>query len=391
MSGQSQAPGHISSGLRAAPDSLRREILRVGSPEWAATLSRLRHDVYHLPDYVDFAARRQVSGEPLAFVAEQGGNLMMVPLIVRPVPPELLEDATPLFDATGPLGYPGPILALESGRESGDFVDQAVRAFGETLRENMIVAAFIRLHPLLTPSDSRLTSAGAVVEHGSSTAIDLSRSLEQLWSDTNRGHRSRINKARRLGYVARVDDEWTQFAGLVHLYQETMVRLDARPFWHLSADYFADLRASLGDRLFLLVVERDGELASAALFTEVDGIVEYHLSGSAQAFLRDSPSKLLIDFARGWARDRGNRILHLAGSLRPDDSLAQFKAGFSPLTFPVRSWRLITDPIAYGRIVDRWERLHEAAIDPPEGYFPGFRKTPVGAGSALPERDASPS
>jgi len=58
------------------------------------------------------------------------------------------------------------------------------------------------------------------------------------------------------------------------------------------------------------------ELAAGALLTEVDGIVEYHLAGTADDYVAASSSKLIVDFARWWAQDRGDRVLHLAGSLR---------------------------------------------------------------------------
>ena len=353
---------------------MQAQLLTVESPHWAALLAGMRHDFYHLPAYVRFAARRQDPGEPVAFVAEEDGHRLLVPLIVRPVPVEVTGGGRPAFDATCPRGYPGPLVAFSTGADPGEFVDRAIEALAETLRGRDIVAAFIRLHPLLPPPLAPMVRAGEVVEHGSSVSIDLTLSREELWGQTNHGHRSRINKAKKLGYLARVDETWSRFEGLIELYQQSMSRLGADPFWRLSAAYFEDLRASIPDHLHLLVVERGQDLAAAALFTEVDGIVEYHLSGIADAFVRDSPSKLLIDAARWWAKDRGNRYLHLAGSLRPDDSLAQFKAGFSPLSHPVRSWRLIADPPEYRRLADRWEAVHQVPSDSPDGYFPAFRK-----------------
>ena len=265
-------------------------------------------------------------------------------------------------------------MALAEGRDDDGFVDRAIGALIETLREQSIVSAFSRLHPLLPPPMAPLLRAGVVVDHGMSFAIDLSLTDEELWHQTNHGHRSRINKARKLGFVARVDEGWSRFEGFVGLYKGTMDRLEADPFWRLSRAYFEELRGSLPDELHLCVVEDGRELAAAALLTEVDSIVEYHLSGSADAYARISPSKLLIDQARIWAKERGNRWLHLAGSPRPDNSLAQFKAGFTPLQFPVRSWRLVTDPIAYRALTDDWEATNRASADGAEGYFPAYRK-----------------
>jgi hypothetical protein len=166
-----------------------------------------------------------------------------------------------------------------------------------------------------------------------------------------------------------------------------MERVGAVPFWHLPTGYFADLREVLGERLYLCVVELGDELATASLLTETDGIVEYHLSGTVDAFLWASPSKLLIDYARSWARDRGNRTFHLTGSLGPGDSLSQFKAGFSRDQHPVASWRLITDGGRYAALTRAWERRHGQPADPPDGFFPAYRKPGrILSGAADPRR-----
>jgi hypothetical protein len=122
------------------------------------------------------------------------------------------------------------------------------------------------------------------------------------------------------------------------------------------------------------VVELGDELAAAALITEIDGIDGYHLAGTADAHVRASPSKLLITYVRDWAKDRGDRSFHLAGSLRRGDSLSHFKAGFSPLRHSVRSWRLICDPEAYRRLVRAWEARAGVPADAPDAFFPAYRK-----------------
>jgi CelD/BcsL family acetyltransferase involved in cellulose biosynthesis len=302
---------------------MRAELVEPDSPSWSAMLSEMRHDFYHLPAYVSFAARRQEPGAPLAFIAEDDGQRFLVPLIVHPIPSDLAGDAETLFDATGPRGYAGPLVSPESTTDANNFVDRAIDALLDTLRERAIVTAFIRLHPLLGPPTAALRRAGEVVFHGDSTSIDLTLPREELWRQTNHGHRLGISKATRKGYVARIDETWERFDGFVAVYQASMDRLGAVPFWRFSADYFRDLRETLGDRLHLCVVEVGGELAAAALLTEEDGIVEFHLSGTANEHLAASPSKLLIDYARSWAKGRGNDRFHLTGSLRAGDALSQ--------------------------------------------------------------------
>src|SRR5204863_2673190 len=112
---------------------------------------------------------------------------------------------------------------------------------------------------------------------------------------------------------------------------KTMHRVAARENYSFSLAYFHNLREALGPLLQIAsVVSPQGEVAAAALFTECCGIVQYHLSGADERFLRLAPTKLLLDDVRYWAKERGNRLFHLGGGLgAASDSLFDFKAGFS--------------------------------------------------------------
>lgn len=353
--------------------TMRAALVAPDDPAWSAALSRVRHDFYHLPAFAEFATRWHAPGTPAAFLAEEEGRTFLVPLIVRPVPPEL-SGSVPWLDATGPRGYPGPVVGSPTADIDETFVDRAVIALIETLRAHRIVTAFIRCHPLLSPRLEILSRWGGVQEHGESVSIDLARSAEQVWRQMRDDHRHSISRARREGYGVRFDEDWGLLEEFVAVYATTMERVGAAGQWRLPRGYFVDLRTAAGPAVHLCVVEHHGELAAAAILTEVDGIVEYHLSGTATNHLHASPTKLLIEEASRWARERGNRVFHLAGSLRPDDSLIQFKRGFSPLRHRVASWRLVADPEAYALLVDRWTQLRTQLPAGDDGrFFPRYR------------------
>jgi CelD/BcsL family acetyltransferase involved in cellulose biosynthesis len=359
------------------------ELLTLDAPAWRAVLRETRHDVYHLPEYLSFAARRQEAGAPIAFLAEDGGRRLFVPLIVRPVPADI-GGGERLRDATSPHGYPGPLLAPGpsddpiAGDEAAAWLDVAIEALRWRLREEGIVAAFVRLHPLLPLPLEVLRRHGTVVEHPPSVSIDLSLTAEEHWRETRELHRRDIRKALRAGYMVRMDERWERLDAFADAYAQSMARLGASAQWRLSREHFADLCASLGERAHLCVVELDGELAAGSVVLEEDGIVEYHLAGTADAHLRASPSKLIVHFAREWARERGARVFHLAGSARRGDSLNHFKRGFSPLEHPVHTWRLVTDDAAYAALLARWSEATALRPDSSGAYFPAYRK-PVGA------------
>lgn len=352
---------------------MKTDLLAPDSQRWTDLLTTMRHDVYHLPAYAAFAARHQDDGTPLAFVAEEDGNLLLIPLIVRQIPADITGDGPQLRDATSPRGYPGPLLSTTTPHSTGDFPDRAIAAFRGALHDLGIVSAFVRTHPLLPAALDAMRRAGPLIEHGDSVSIDLGLTVDELWRQTRENHRRDINRARRDGYIARIDDTWASFDAFVDVYQQSMDRLEAAPFWRLSREYFVALRASLGHRLHLCVVETGGRVVAAGLLTEEDEIVEYHLAGTGDDYVAASPSKLIVDFARTWAKSRGARRLHLGGSLRHGDPLYQFKAGFSPIKHAVCSWRLIADATAYRALIERRAAVLGVAGDPDE-FFPAYRK-----------------
>jgi lipid II:glycine glycyltransferase (peptidoglycan interpeptide bridge formation enzyme) len=214
---------------------------------------------------------------------------------------------------------------------------------------------------------------GTLVRHGETVSIDLTLPTEELWAQTRLNHRRDITRAVRLRYVARMDEEWRHLESFKHLYEATMVRRSAAPFYFFEDAYFDRLRDALGESLHLCVVEKVGAVAAAGLFVETDGIVQYHLSGTGDAFSAVQPTKLMMHFVRGWAKARGNQVLHLGGGVGGrDDSLLVFKVGFSPLRHTFTTLRMVIDEREYGRLVSaRDPRLDPSARG---DYFPLYRQ-----------------
>lgn len=354
---------------------MRAALLAPADQGWPGVLATTRHDLYHLPDFVKFSTRWQEPGAPWGFVATEADRVLFVPLVVRPIP-DAIADGEAWFDATGPRGYPGPIIGPAVVGTDDAFVERAMEAFAAVLRERRIVTAFIRCHPLLSPPSETLSLAGTVVEHGESVSIDLTQSADEAWGGIRENHRRAITRAQRDGYQVRIDESWQRLPEFVGIYAAAMERLGAAEQWRLPYEYFADLRAAVGTQVHLIVVEKGDELAAASLLSEVDGIVEYNLSATSIHHTNASPTKLLIEHASRWARQRGNRTFHLAGSLHHDDALIHFKRGFSPLRHPVASWRVLADPDAYRRLVERRGALAGSSATP-DGvgveFFPAYR------------------
>lgn len=333
--------------------------VEIDDPAWNETLAGLNHDVYHLAEWTE-AEAGLVGGTPRAFSYSSGDDRLFLPLVFRPIPGTGLQDVTSTF------GYPGPL----SNISSPDTLQRALHILREALADAGAVSAFVRLHPLIGVGADPLATWGRVIQHGETVAIDLQQTEEEIWRWVKRDHRSDINRARRGGMTARIDHNWDRVDDFLAIYQATMDRVEAAGTYFFPREYFLDLKERLGSRVQLWLVESDGEVASAGLFTQVDGIVQFHLSGTADAHLRLSPSKLMIAEVWRSGRESGQRVFHLGGGVgASDDSLFVFKSRFSNWRLPFHTWRVIIQPETYEGLAAGLPAL--PAVDE---FFPAYRR-----------------
>jgi hypothetical protein len=306
---------------------------------------------------------------------------MAWPYLLRPVAAVAELAGSTATDVTSVYGYPGP---LAWGCEPGDaFLDQAWRSIVGLWREQGAVSAFTRFHPLLgnaaladgfqSPADPSGGSVG-VVPVGPTVSVDLTAGLDGIREGYGRDLRREIAVAQRAGLATEHDEAWRELATFTRLYRETMIRNRASEYYFFGEDDFRRLRAALGDRLHLLVTRAAGAVSAAGLFTEYRGIVEWYLVGTSDAYRKVSPSKVLIDDAIVWARQRGDTVLHFGGGRGGrEDSLLWFKSRFSRRRHDFHIGRWILDPAAYSELLTarRADVAGQGQLDP--GFFPGYR------------------
>jgi len=347
------------------------DFLSPNDRRWRRFLRRARHDTYHLPEYSRVAANYE-AGEPVAFYAEDGDQALLMPLLMRELPADLGAPQS-WRDVSSPYGYGGPITTHGARR---DLLHDSLRSLRDLAREHDVMTAFIRLHPFYSMPAVLFEEAGTVVQHGSIVYVDLRKSPEQWQAETRLDHRRNIARLIRLGYTVEMDN-WAAYPEFREVYRATMERHSASDFYFFSDPYFLELRDIVGDHVHLCTVRApEGDVASSGLFFLVDEIAEYHLGGTAEAHFPKAPSKLMFDFVRRWAKERGATILNLGGGVGgAAGSLHRFKSGFSPLAADFHTVRIIFDD-------DRYRQLTEAAGDLPRtaealpGFFPAYRRPP---------------
>lgn len=347
-------------------------LLTPDSPYWLEVIHKMPHDSYHFPEYVALNAKYE-KGDAYAYVMEEGSNILFFPFIIRPISLAFhgTSDAV-LYDAISPYGYSSPLLSAAD--TTGQFYKKAMLAFLAKMEKRNVVSVFSRLHPILT-NHRILNGYGTLVSHGSTVSIDLNLSEQELWQQMRRNHRDGIKRTLEKGYNAFVDYDWQYWDQFIAVYYETMKRNKADPYYYFSPRYFEELRQAMGDRMYLGIVLIQGEVASAGLFTESSGIVQYHFSATADKYLKSGSSKLLLYFMILFGKKRGNRILHIGGGFGGnEDSLFRFKAGFSQTRHAFYTWNIIVNGGIYAKLVSGWEQYNGKKADDICGYFPAYRK-----------------
>jgi hypothetical protein len=336
------------------------------SPLWLRALERLDHDFHHLPGYAALDAR-WLSGEPAAVVAVHDGATLLAPFVIRSCA-DVHPDLAQYQDAVSPYGYGGVLVGPEP--VAPETKAALLAAMESVLRENAVIAAFMRLHPILDACAEALVASGVtVVSHDPTLAVDLSGSQEDWLQSLGSGHRQGVHKLLRAGFTTRVD-EWDDYPALIQMYAETMQRIGAGEHYHFDGAYFDALRKALGNRAHLCtVLSPEGDPANVGLFIRVGDIIEGHLAGSDDTHRRHAPAKLMYAEVVRWGREHGCRHVHLGGG---GGSLREFKAGFANASFALRSAWITLDPIAYDdacRLVcgDGWRQCTLR-------FFPEYRR-----------------
>jgi Acetyltransferase (GNAT) domain len=352
------------------------QIIDISNQLWLNTLELIPHDAYHLPHYFYLESQRTKTIPEACLISEED-KVFFVPYLLRKCD-DITSNGSPIpevFDVVSPYGYPG-ILINEAAANQPEFIDKAITNFKNILKNQGVCSAFFRLHPILNESLTKNDSMGIFTPNGQTVSIDLTLSESELWAHTRKGHQSTINKCKRLGFTARVvsfEDYYEEFTAI---YQETMNRVQANQSYYFDDNYFRGL-LELGDKLHLCIVEFEEQIICASLFFECCGIIQAHLGGTKNDFLKQSPFNLLLHYVRLWGKERGNKYLHIGGGLggSTTDSLYTFKSGFSRQRHDFLTARLITDPEKYLHLVELRAKALDTQVEEllDSGFFPAYR------------------
>ena len=318
------------------------EVIDVNNPKWEKLVkSSALYDFHHTSFY------HQIDNHftSLIFVAEDENDFIALPLVLRPIEKALWVDFTSVY------GYCGPISNRKEFNFDQDFIDFFQLKLKEYCKEKNVVSLFSRLHPLIA-QQSIFINMGEVSPLNKTVIIDLKLSLEEQKRQYRKSNKSELNQLRRKGFYVEEAKSTEDVDRFIDIYYETMGRVKASPYYYFSKEYFHSFLNNTHFQNKLLLAKFENKIIAGAIFTITDKIMQYHLAGTSEEFIKVTPMKLILDEARLLGIDLSLDYLHLGGGVggSDDDSLFRFKSGFSNLYFQFSVWKYIFNEEVYNQL-----------------------------------------
>jgi hypothetical protein len=318
------------------------------------------YDFYHCNSY----STLNTSGEAFLFVVWDDADFIALPLIKRSI------EETKFFDCTSVYGYAGPVASKSPEQLSESLFTFFQEKLKQYFHENKIISAFSRLHPIILQTPF-LEGLGNIESLNKTVAIDLTLPPEQQRMQYRKSNKSEINQLRKSGFIIKKADSAEEIKKFAEIYEITMQRVNAPAHYFFNLDYFNNFLSATDFSSVLLLAYYNNEIAAGAIFTMINNIMQYHLAGTAEVFLKKAPMKLIIDEARLLANSRKLTYFHLGGGVggSDDDSLFKFKSGFSNLNYVFKVWKYIVDEEKYDAIT----KMKCSGKEIKANFFPQYR------------------
>lgn len=334
-----------------------RDLREVAPQDWDGLLDRIGvEDIYLRRGYLESASLLG-QGRPVYLHLSGAEGDVVFPCLVREAPRGFADVGTP-------MGYGGPVA---TGPEAP--VPEFFEAYERWCGEHRVVATFARFHPVL--ENHRLAEGRWQLEHiGHSIGWRIEeRDVEELVAGMDSHHRRVVRKARGSGIDVTVDLSPDSLDGFVSLYEDTMRRRNASPFYFFPEAYWHHLATELRSALVRADARVEGELVASIVCLAAPPLLHYHLGASSERGQAVGANHLLFLATAAWAGEHRFARFHLGGGVGGfEDSLYEFKRRFDPGGgLPAYLGKAVHDEPEYGRLAGV-EEIDYA------GYFPAYRR-----------------
>ena len=335
-------------------------VIEVNDTKWSDIISSsYAYDFYHTQSYHQL----EINNRPVLFVANFEKDFIAIPLIIRNI------EGTPYFDCTSVYGYCGPISNIDFKNLSNTHIDYFQEELLQFFKNNKIITAFSRLHPLFL-NHVALKNFGQIVDLNDTIVIDTSVTEDDQKKKYRKSIKYEINQLRKqevIVYEAKTKEDINEF---IRIYKSTMKKVAATEDFFYDEDYFNRfLNCPCFEKIILLAKHKEN-IYSGAIFTISNGIMQYHLSGALDFEGKHSLTKLIVDEARILATKLKLKFLHLGGGFggSDKDTLFHFKSGFSDIRTQFKNWNFVVDQDIYNQLNKKVNVLEKDS-----NYFPLYR------------------
>jgi hypothetical protein len=302
---------------------------------------------------------------------QDAGGAILLPLLLRPLAAEpWARPGEERWDATTPYGYGGPFAWGPGPRDDAAFW----RAHAAWCREQRVVSTFLRLSlfpeqraSLPVPAEDRLPNV----------VVPLLGGREAIWRAYDHDARNNVRRAEKAGVEAEVDLAGTRLDAFCAIYEHTMGRRVADPWYFFPRAFFQGLLERLPGQWALVHALFRGEVVSSELVLVSASRVYAFLGGTRQEAFGLRPNDLLRHRTATWASEQGKRAYVLGGGIKAGDGIFRHKRAFAPHgVVPFQVAGLVHDE---GAVADLGSQraAHAArqgqAWAPRTGFFPSYR------------------
>lgn len=307
--------------------------------------------------YLSFEAETDEGFTYVHLKDKKNGIYFIFPFLKRIIP------ESGYYDLISPYGYAG----YYSNSHDLDIHDEAFSCLQDFCKQNNIVSTFIRLNPFENSLNYIERDGVEQLIHGRVVTVPLSQEYEKLKEKYSSNHKRGIKKLMKLGF--RVEKGTIEtIDSFIEVYNQTMSRLNASDYYFFDKSYY-EMLFDLNTVTQVYFVKNDkDEVVSGAVFCLTDDIIQYHLGGTAEGFVKMSPNKMIFDhLIHEYAEKK--KWLNLGGGYGgSQDNLFNFKRGFSSFTHKFSTLRIVNMRDQYNNL-----SKDKSLTDDNKDFFPRYR------------------
>lgn len=332
--------------------------------ETRAMKTSLSNDVYFLDAYANMYLQ---TGDILRrFKYSDGGESFELLFIMRPI----VVTGNTFYDIETPYGYGGPL----STTDDESFLLNAWTAFGEFAASEKIIAGFFRFHPLLK-NENLAHSKFIKVEYMRPTVmLNLNQSEEEVLRGYRSDTRDRIRKALKNGIEIERSKSIEALKRFGDHYRQRMIGLGADDFYLFNDDYFQKFYDTLQESYTVYTAFHQGASIGGAIVMKSDCFSHLHLSAVDIQSQSLGAAHLLRHTAIMDALGKQDTFHFGGGSTNSEeDTLYQFKAGFSPERAMFYIGKALFDDDIYQKACGEWAKNNPQKAEKYKTYFLKYR------------------